>query len=940
MAGITVKIGGVDKTEYVDARTLSIRDELTSKVNSASFNFICNNIAVAPIPGEAVLIEEGAKKLFSGRILSKEESFLPPNLLKYPVECIDHTRDLDKKLMAESYKDQKAGDIYKHIIDKYTTGFTYTNVSNGPTISEITFDYVQVSDALTKIADICGYEWYVDYDKDIHFFAKNTYPAPFQLDDNQADYKDLIINTDISQLRNRIYIKSSGLKDTFGEIFIYDGVATEWTCKFAPINRGREKLPDLEPVPFRGVFRCNFSHNDIYLAVPYNHVVFANKGIWIYKREGDLFKQLNLPDVTPGADGHDTSFSPDSTYLALAHNNSPYVMIYKRDEDTFTKLTNPNILPTGDGWGCDFSPDGVYLAVAHNNSPYITIYKRSGDTFVKLDNPVGGLPAGDGYGCKFSPDGVYLAVAHNTSPFITIYKRAGDIFTKLANPAALPAGWGLNVAWTPNSTYLAIGHDVTPWVTIYKRALDVFTKINDPAELPTGAGYGVDFSPDGIQLAVAHSTTPFVTIYTRSGDILGKQPDPADLPTGNGRGAAFSHNGNYLAIGYFADPNVIIYKQFLPTIKVDGMTKTVGWDGIDNPLYFDFMLNEQTKVLSIGAAGGEMIDIGTLVNPPAPVGYPNFTHINKTNPANLTGKITRIEMYVYYNLSNCKVATFYRPDPAGFPNNLSTRDTEIIGTVISGSKQIFEVDLDVVEGDYIGIVFTAGYICAAEPGYSGKWYINEDKIPCTNQTFEATVTNDTISIYGTGSIGEGELSIGSELLVGYTALGVPICFKREDQDSIDIIKALEGGDGIIEFCLVDNNIDSIAWANETAKADLLKNADPTIKATFVTNRSDIKTGQIITLNSTKRNINQQFIVQGVELVRVDVITEFPTIPYKPADQAVIGYKPASEAEKGYRAAGDSGGLIYYIFNVTIANKFKKLEDLFIYLLNRTDESLK
>jgi len=169
---------------------------------------------------------------------------------------------------------------------------------------------------------------------------------------------------------------------------------------------------------------------------------------------------------------------------------------------------------------------------------------------------------------------------------------------------------------------------------------------------------------------------------------------------------------------------------------------------------------------------------------------------------------------------------------------------------------------------------------------------------------------------------------------------VPICFKREDQDSIDTIKALEGGDGIIEFCLVDNNIDSIAWANEAAKADLLKNANSAIKATFITNRSDIRSGQIITLNSTKRDINQQFIVQSVELVRVDVITEYPTIPYKPAAEAEIGYKPASEAEEGYRRAGDSGGIIHYIFNVTIANKFKKLEDLFIYLLNRTDESLK
>jgi len=189
-------------------------------------------------------------------------------------------------------------------------------------------------------------------------------------------------------------------------------------------------------------------------------------------------------------------------------------------------------------------------------------------------------------------------------------------------------------------------------------------------------------------------------------------------------------------------------------------------------------------------------------------------------------------------------------------------------------------------------------------------------------------------------IGEGELAIGSEILIGYSVSGVPICFKREDQESIDTIKALEGGDGIIEFCLVDNNIDSIVWANEVAKADLFKNTNSAIKATFITNRSDIRSGQIITLSSTKRDINQQFIVQSVELVRVDVITEWPTIPYKPADQAEIGYKPASEAEKGYRAAGDSGGIIYYIFNVTIANKFKKLEDLFLYLLNRADESVK
>ncbi|GAH73296.1 unnamed protein product, partial [marine sediment metagenome] len=45
--GISVKIGENDVTQYIDARSLSIIDELTSRVNSASFAFICNDIDLA-----------------------------------------------------------------------------------------------------------------------------------------------------------------------------------------------------------------------------------------------------------------------------------------------------------------------------------------------------------------------------------------------------------------------------------------------------------------------------------------------------------------------------------------------------------------------------------------------------------------------------------------------------------------------------------------------------------------------------------------------------------------------------------------------------------------------------------------------------------------------------------------------------------------------------
>jgi len=914
--GITIKINDVDRTEYVDARSLSITDELTSKVNTASFKFICNDPAIAPVSGQTVLIEKGTTKLFSGRILNDNEDFLPPSLLKYDIECVDHTRDLDKKLISESYVDQKAGDIIKDIIDKIVrvgipTGhndpdnqwddeiyaydndvatyaqnlvteaswgnflelnidpmicdrvrffaggvgayiteididvyydetwhhvyqgaftsqvweekslggdylitkarvrfyckpnpwprkaylyefnfgashdFTTNNVADGPVISKIAFNYVQVSDAITRIAEMCGYEWYVDYDKDIHFFFKTDFPAPFQLDDDQANYKDLMISKDISQIRNRIYIKSSAIKDTFGEVFIGDGVTTSWVCKY----RAEIMLPtgiDIDTPRWAGN-AVEFSHNDVYLAVGLDWVLGMPQcpDLIIYKRSGDTFTKLPYPATEPTGNVYGVAWSDNDVYLAAGHESSPRITIYKRDEDIFIKLDNPADLPTGNGNGLDFGYNDTYLAIAHYTSPYITIYKRSGDTFTKLTNPAN-LPTGTGYDAAFSPDGVYLAVVHATTPFITIYKRSGDTFTKLANPADLPVGNALDVAFSPDGIYLAVGHTTTPFITIYKRDGDTFTKLADPIDLPTGYVTGVAFAPNSTHLATSHKNSPYVTLYKRGGDTFVKVDDPSPLPTGDGLSTAVSYDNRYIALGHYTSPRLTIYKHFVPLIKVNGIYKTIGWYGIDNPLYYDFMLNANTKVLSLGTA---------------------------STPAD-----------------------------------------------------------------------------------------------------------------------------GVELFVIYTYLGAPICLRRDNKDSITDRIEKEGGDGIIEFCLVDNNIDSPDWANEAAKADLLQNADPIIKATFKTNRSDLKSGQIITLTSTKRGITKDFLVHKIELIRVDVVWgEGPIIPLKPSPIAEIELLPSETAKIPIKPK-EGVEIIYYLFNVTISTRgVKKLEDVFLYLLSKTGE---
>ena len=148
------------------------------------------------------------------------------------------------------------------------------------------------------------------------------------------------------------------------------------------------------------------------------------------------------------------------------------------------------------------------------------------------------------------------------------------------------------------------------------------------------------------------------------------------------------------------------------------------------------------------------IDIGSPAIDRATEWGTNLTLIVRDNPANASGIITSVEIYAYtgYDLTNCEVATFYRPDPDGFPNNFSTRDTEAIGTVTGGSKQTFGVNLDVQTGDYIGIYYSGGYIEKDATGYDGIWNSSgNDYIPCTNQSFGTHVANVTVSLCGTGT---------------------------------------------------------------------------------------------------------------------------------------------------------------------------------------------
>jgi len=137
----------------------------------------------------------------------------------------------------------------------------------------------------------------------------------------------------------------------------------------------------------------------------------------------------------------------------------------------------------------------------------------------------------------------------------------------------------------------------------------------------------------------------------------------------------------------------------------------------------------------------------------------NRTYICKVATANGIGKITSVEIWAQSTMGLAEVATFYRPDPIGFPNNFTTRDWEVVqvegqasGVVPGGSKQIAIVDLVVEVGDYIGLGWKTGKM-EWDPVGAGSWVKASGSagIPCANMAYVWTA-NNTVSLKGIGIV--------------------------------------------------------------------------------------------------------------------------------------------------------------------------------------------
>jgi hypothetical protein len=229
---ITITIGGVDRTTFVE--DISITDNINSQVDSCDFSVLkAPGDSYVPALNDEVIVTRDSVRIFGGVVTTITDELVGSNSLRFNVTATDYTFFLNRKLAVERYEGQTIDYIIADLVTKYASDFTISNVTANVVVNSIAFNRITLSECLRKLAELVNYNWYVDYNKDIHFTPTNGEPAPFDAVDGNYIRDSLKIQKDITQLRNRVTIVGGEVATTTRTVLhAGNGATTEFPTQY------------------------------------------------------------------------------------------------------------------------------------------------------------------------------------------------------------------------------------------------------------------------------------------------------------------------------------------------------------------------------------------------------------------------------------------------------------------------------------------------------------------------------------------------------------------------------------------------------------------------------------------------------------------------------------------------------------------------------------
>ncbi len=245
---LTILIDNIDVTPFVEKGSLNITDILTVEVDTCTFRLLDSTGSNKPSVGQEVLVfyKETVSSIselrFAGYISEAPQEQFASGKYAYEIMCVDYTQELQKHLVVETYENRTAGYIIRDIVSTYAKTLGSFFVQDGPTITFKSFNYKYPMECLEELAELTGYDWYVDYERNVHFFVDTTTLASLELNEtgSSGEFKELLVTIMKEELQNTVTVRGGfEFSALFTQENVADGIQDSFALRyeaFSPIS--------------------------------------------------------------------------------------------------------------------------------------------------------------------------------------------------------------------------------------------------------------------------------------------------------------------------------------------------------------------------------------------------------------------------------------------------------------------------------------------------------------------------------------------------------------------------------------------------------------------------------------------------------------------------------------------------------------------------------
>lgn len=206
-----LSIGGTVVTTKGIKPSIRIVDELNAAPNTCELT-VRGSAAFTPVRGQEILVGLGnlTNRIFAGHVMTVSVAQPRRNQKKpkFALTCIDYSWQLDwKRVTGKAWTTTAVGTIVSEMVASFAPAFT-VRVETGLTSVDFQSNHDErVSEALSRLMNMVGGYWYVDYDRVVHAFVNTeTDGNAVALDVGNNNFWNFEYEQDIAQTRTRVRV--------------------------------------------------------------------------------------------------------------------------------------------------------------------------------------------------------------------------------------------------------------------------------------------------------------------------------------------------------------------------------------------------------------------------------------------------------------------------------------------------------------------------------------------------------------------------------------------------------------------------------------------------------------------------------------------------------------------------------------------------------------